>query len=66
MFILPDMVEKELDSSGMTFAFISLLSPLLIATITPSMDLKPGQYTLMLGAENDAILYQRAIKLRII
>ncbi len=35
-------------------------------TFTPSMDLKPGQYTLMIGAEDDAISYQRAIKLRII
>ena len=35
-------------------------------TFTPSMDLKPGQYILMLGAEDDAISYQRAIKLRII
>lgn len=35
-------------------------------TFTPSMDLKPGQYTLMVGAENDAISILRAIKLRII
>ena len=35
-------------------------------TFTPSIDLKPGQYTLMLGAENDAISYLRAIKLRIV
>jgi hypothetical protein len=35
-------------------------------TITPSIDLKPGQYTLMLGAENDAVSYLRAIRLRII
>jgi virginiamycin B lyase len=35
-------------------------------TFTPSMDLKPGQYTLMIGAEDDAISYQRAIKLQII
>jgi virginiamycin B lyase len=35
-------------------------------TFTPSMDLKPGQYTLMIGAEDDAISYQRAIKLRIV
>jgi virginiamycin B lyase len=33
---------------------------------TPSKDLKPGQYTLMIGAEDDAISYQRAIKLRIV
>jgi hypothetical protein len=35
-------------------------------TFTPSKDLKPGQYTLMIGAEDDAISYQRAIKLRIV
>ena len=35
-------------------------------TFTPSMDLKPGQYTMMIGAEDDAISYQRAIKLRIV
>jgi streptogramin lyase len=35
-------------------------------TFTPSIDLKPGQYTLMLGAENDAVSYLRAIRLRII
>lgn len=33
---------------------------------TPSLDLKPGQYTLMLGAENEAISYLKAIKLNII
>jgi virginiamycin B lyase len=35
-------------------------------TFTPSKDLKPGQYILMIGAEDDAISYQRAIKLRIV
>jgi len=35
-------------------------------TFTPSTDLKPGQYTLMIGAENDALSILRAIKLRII
>jgi virginiamycin B lyase len=35
-------------------------------TFTPSMGLKSGQYTLMIGAENDAISYLRAIKLRIV
>ncbi len=35
-------------------------------TFTPSMDLKPGQYTLMIGAEDDAISYQRAIKLQVV
>ena len=34
-------------------------------TFTPSMDLKPGQYMLMIGAENDAISYLNAIKIRI-
>jgi len=38
----------------------------ILFTFTPSMDLKPGQYMLILGAENYAISYQRAIKLRII
>jgi virginiamycin B lyase len=33
---------------------------------TPSIDLKPGQYTMMIGAENDAVTYLRGIKLRII
>jgi hypothetical protein len=28
--------------------------------------LKPGQYTMMIGAENDAVSYLRGIKLRII
>ena len=31
----------------------------------PSADLKPGRYTLMVGAENDAITYLRAIKIKI-
>src|SRR5919198_51916 len=35
-------------------------------TFTASPDLKPGQYTLMIGAENDAVSYLRAIKIRII
>jgi virginiamycin B lyase len=35
-------------------------------TFTPSIDLKPGQYTMMIGAENEAVSYLRAIKLRII
>ena len=35
-------------------------------TFTPSIDLKPGQYTLMIGAENDAISYLRAIKIHIV
>ncbi len=35
-------------------------------TITPSIDLKPGQYTMMIGAENDVVSYLRGIKLRII
>lgn len=38
----------------------------ILFTFTPSMDLKPGQYMLILGAENYAISYQRAIKLRIV
>jgi virginiamycin B lyase len=35
-------------------------------TFTPSIELKPGQYTLMIGAENDAVSYLRAIKIQII
>jgi hypothetical protein len=34
-------------------------------TFTPSIELKPGQYTLMIGAENDAVSYLRPIKVRI-
>jgi virginiamycin B lyase len=33
---------------------------------TPSSDLKSGEYTLMIGAENDAISYLKAIKINII
>jgi virginiamycin B lyase len=32
---------------------------------TPSTDLKPGDYTLMIGAENDSISYLRAVKISI-
>ncbi len=35
-------------------------------TFTPSMDLEPGQYMLILGAENYAISYQRVVKLQVI
>jgi len=35
-------------------------------TFTPSIDLKPGRYTMMVGAENDGVSYLRGIKLRII
>jgi hypothetical protein len=38
----------------------------ILFTFTPSMDLKPGRYILILGAENYAVSYQRAIKLQII
>src|SRR5918996_1384936 len=34
-------------------------------TFIPSTDLKPGDYTLMIGAENDSISYSRAVKIRI-
>ena len=34
-------------------------------TFTPSADLKPGGYTLMIGAENDSISYLRAVKIKI-
>jgi hypothetical protein len=33
---------------------------------TPSADLKPGEYMLMIGAENNAISYLKAIKINII
>jgi virginiamycin B lyase len=32
---------------------------------TPSIDLKPGDYTLMLGAENDSVSYLQAVKIKI-
>jgi virginiamycin B lyase len=34
--------------------------------LTPSTDLKPGDYSLMIGAENDSVSYSRAVKIRII
>jgi virginiamycin B lyase len=34
-------------------------------TFIPSIDLKPGDYTLMIGAENDSISYSRAVKIKI-
>ena len=34
-------------------------------TFIPSADLKPGDYVLMIGAENDSISYLRAIRIRI-
>jgi virginiamycin B lyase len=34
-------------------------------TFTPSKELKQGDYTLMIGAENDSISYLRAIKIKI-
>jgi virginiamycin B lyase len=34
-------------------------------TFIPSTDLKPGDYVLMIGAENDSISYLRAIRIRI-
>jgi virginiamycin B lyase len=33
---------------------------------TPSLDLKSGEYTLMVGAENNAISYLKAIKINIV
>jgi virginiamycin B lyase len=35
-------------------------------TFTPSMDLKPGKYVLMIGAENDSISNLKAIKVNVI
>ena len=32
----------------------------------PSTDLEPGDYTLMIGAENNSISYLRAVKIKII
>ena len=49
-------INTEADNSALDVFF----------TFTPAMDLKPGQYILMLGAENDAISYQRAIKIHIL
>ena len=34
-------------------------------TFKPSMNLKPGQYVLMIGAENEAVTYLRAIKVNL-
>jgi virginiamycin B lyase len=34
-------------------------------TFKPSLDLKPGQYVLMIGAENEAVTYLRAIKVNL-
>jgi virginiamycin B lyase len=34
-------------------------------TFTPSRDLKPGDYVLMVGAENDSVSYLRAIRISI-
>jgi uncharacterized membrane protein len=34
-------------------------------TFIPSVDLKPGEYVLMIGAENDSISYLKAIRIRI-
>ena len=33
---------------------------------TPSTDLKPGNYMLMIGAENDAISYLMAVKINLV
>ena len=35
-------------------------------TFIPSTDLKPGDYILMIGAENDSISYLRAIRIKVI
>jgi hypothetical protein len=35
-------------------------------TLISSMDLRPGQYMLIIGAENYAVSYQRAVKLQVI
>jgi len=32
---------------------------------TPATELKPGDYTLMIGAENDSLSYLRAINIKI-
>jgi hypothetical protein len=32
----------------------------------PSADLQPGDYTMMLGAENNSISYLKAVKIEII
>ncbi len=35
-------------------------------TFTPSLDSKPGQYILMVGAENDYVSYLKAIKTKVL
>ena len=45
---------KEGEEKEVSFEFI------------PSTDLKPGEYTLMIGAENNSISYLRAVKIMII
>jgi virginiamycin B lyase len=45
---------KEGEEKEVSFEFI------------PSTDLKPGEYTLMVGAENNSISYLRAVKIMII
>jgi uncharacterized membrane protein len=34
--------------------------------ITPSDDIKPGEYTVMLGVEDDQVSYLKSLSLRII
>jgi virginiamycin B lyase len=34
--------------------------------ITPSADLKPGEYMLMIGGENDAVSYLKAVKINVV
>jgi len=35
-------------------------------TFTPSADLKPGEYMLMIGAENESVSYLKAVKINIL
>jgi hypothetical protein len=37
----------------------------ILFTFKPSLDLKPGRYVLMIGAENEAIALLRAIKVNL-
>jgi virginiamycin B lyase len=37
----------------------------ILFTFKPSLDLKPGQYVLMIGAENEAVTFLRAIKVNL-
>ena len=59
----------KIDVEGYEYKVIKGLSePLNTVSFefTPSVDLPPGSYTLMIGAENNSITYLKAIKIEII